>query len=414
MWLLLAGCGGGVQTLAGDELEGDDAGECTDAEDNDGNGHTDCEDEGCAGSPDCASAWDDLPPSTPLIAISPAAPTADDDLLCEVVEDSVDPEDQDVTLRFAWLRDGSATGLTDAALTADQTTTGDTWTCEVTPNDGTQDGPSGSSTVTIAAGNQAPSAPAVTLHPADPATNQPLQCATLTQAVDPDGDPLEMLYRWEVGGVDAGLDTEIIAKSETAEGETWTCFAAATDGQLTSAEASASATIGQRAYTDDITGLGGTTYSASSCFGGCDSSSYHAPNAFDDNHGTSGYSTWHATWTGGPEWIAVDFGEGNAYAVTRYGLMGASFHEGYRVRDFELQGSDDGETWTTVDRVEDANLAFVMYGGEAMSFWEVEHESAYQHWRYLITENEGGQTFADEVGIVEIEMFGDAEVQPWD
>ena len=51
------------------------------------------------------------------------------------------------------------------------------------------------------------------------------------------------------------------------------------------------------------------------------------------------------------------------------------------------------------------------YGGEPFSYWEVANEQAFRHWRYLITDNEGGQTYADEVGIVEIEMF---EAEPVD
>jgi hypothetical protein len=91
--------------------------------------------------------------------------------------------------------------------------------------------------------------------------------------------------------------------------------------------------------------------------------------------------------------------------------MGATFHEGYRVRDFALQGSEDGQTWATVDAVTGANLVYVMYGGEALSYWEVEHDLSFRYWRYYITANEGGQTYADEVGIVEIEMFEDEPVE---
>ncbi|MDP2306069.1 MAG: hypothetical protein Q8P18_08575 [Pseudomonadota bacterium] len=49
--LLVAGC-----TV---EVEGDDAGECADAADNDRNGYFDCDDLGCKGSPDCDEAEGD-------------------------------------------------------------------------------------------------------------------------------------------------------------------------------------------------------------------------------------------------------------------------------------------------------------------------------------------------------------------
>jgi len=410
VWALGA-CSGGYEVVDGAPAEGDDPGECTDGTDNDGNGDTDCDDAGCASSPDCEEgASDNAPPLAPVVVISPDAPTADDDLFCEIVEISEDPEGETVETTLSWTRDDAATGMTDATLSAEHTTAGDSWTCVATPNDGVQDGPTGTDTVSIAEGNRAPSAPEVSIHPSEPATNQPLQCVVLTEAVDPDGDELTTTFAWSVDGTETPLTEDTIAKTETAPGETWTCIASASDGELSSEEATASATVEEARYSDDITGLGGTSYSASSCYGGCDDTTYYADHAFDDNPGTAGYSTWHTTWTGGPEWIAVDLGEGNDWAVTRYGLMGASFHEGYRVRDFELQGSDDGESWTTVDSVSDANLAYVMYGGEAFSYWEVDNDTAYRHWRYLITANEGGQTYANEVGIVEIEMFGDEPV----
>ncbi|MEC8425686.1 MAG: discoidin domain-containing protein, partial [Myxococcota bacterium] len=347
----------------------------------------------------------------PVVAITPAAPTADDDLVCTVVEPSTDPEGATVTTTLAWLRDGAATGLSVETVPAAQTAAGDSWTCEATGHDGTQAGPVGSASVAIAEGNRAPSAPEVAIHPSAPATNQPVTCVVETAPVDPDGDAVTVSFSWAVDGADAGITGDTLARADTAPGEEWTCVATASDGVLTSPEAVATAAITEARYTGDITGLGGTTHTASSCFLGCSDTTYQAANAFDDNRGTAGYSTWHATWTGGPEWIAVDFGAGNAWAVTRYGLMGASFHEGYRVRDFSLQGSDDGVTWITVDTVTIASLAYVIYGGEPLSYWDVDNEDAYRHWRYLITDNEGGQPWADEVGIVEIEMFADEPVE---
>ena len=43
----------GEENKTNDDYEGDAAGECSDAADNDRDGDFDCDDEGCAGSPDC-------------------------------------------------------------------------------------------------------------------------------------------------------------------------------------------------------------------------------------------------------------------------------------------------------------------------------------------------------------------------
>ena len=300
---------------------------------------------------------------------------------------------------------GAGTAFTTAELPADETRGRETWTCFVYASDGAIEGPPGESSVTTAPENSPPSAPGVAIVPTDPATNQPLRCELVVASIDDEGDLITYRTEWLQNGSATGQTESSVSSTTTAVGDEWTCRITANDGALDSGSGEATVTIGDARYSGDVTGLGGTSYSASSCFGGCDDSTYAAANAFDDNPGTAGYSTWHATWTGGPEWIAVDFGEGNDKTITRYGLMGASFHEGYRVRDFSLQGSHDGMAWDTIDTVTDANLAYVMYGGEPFSYYAVENDNAYRHWRYLITANEGGQTYANEVGIVEIEMF---------
>ncbi len=53
--VLALGCLG----IGDKDVEGDEAGECSDGADNDQNGLFDCDDEGCAGSPDCEEEIDD-------------------------------------------------------------------------------------------------------------------------------------------------------------------------------------------------------------------------------------------------------------------------------------------------------------------------------------------------------------------
>ena len=412
--LLALGCGGDLSKTIDTTPEGDAAGECTDTLDNDDNGLVDCADPGCAAAPDCTDTGlspDNAPPSAPTVAITPADPEAGEALTCTLLTPGEDPDGDPVTHRFAWEVGGAGTAFASETVPAAETGPEETWTCIVTPDDGTSTGPSASDSVTTQAANRPPPAAAVRVVPAEPAVNQPLLCEVVELPEDPDGDTVQVDMAWLRDGVETGLAGDTVDRLQTAEGEQWTCVATPSDGMDAGPATTAEVRIGTAQYTGDVTGLGDTFYSASSCFLGCDEPTYAAANAFDDNPGTSGYSTWHTTWTGGPEWIAVDFGEGNTRTITRYGLMGASFHEGYRVRDFELQGSSDGNIWTTVDTVTDANLAYVMYGGEPFTYFEHAHTDAYRHWRLLITDNEDGQTYADEVGIVEIEMFEDAPVE---
>ncbi len=69
------------------------------------------------------------PPTAPTVAIEPESPTADDALRCVIVQESVDPDEQAVTYRFDWAVDGSWLGLDSADLSADQTRSGEEWSC---------------------------------------------------------------------------------------------------------------------------------------------------------------------------------------------------------------------------------------------------------------------------------------------
>ena len=57
----LGGCeGGDDDDTTEEEIEGDEAGECSDGADNDQDGLFDCDDAGCEGSPDCDGDDDDI------------------------------------------------------------------------------------------------------------------------------------------------------------------------------------------------------------------------------------------------------------------------------------------------------------------------------------------------------------------
>jgi len=97
------------------------------------------------------------PPEAPEVSISPEAPSVgEDDLVCVVDVASTDADGDAIAYDFAWDVDGAAfTGAISTYLTGDTVSSADythdqTWTCTVTPNDGIEDGPSASESVTIA------------------------------------------------------------------------------------------------------------------------------------------------------------------------------------------------------------------------------------------------------------------------
>jgi len=340
-------------------------------------------------------------PSAPGVGISPEAPEDGDAMTCQVLEDSVDPDGRQVYYVYSWTVDGVETEH-GAEVPADTTQPFESWTCTVTPFAGDVEGEAATASVAIIDGNDAPGPPTIRIFPADPADNQDLVCEVLDDGDDPDGDALEVTTEWLVEGESIAHEGPV-DRSMTSEGESWTCSARSSDGELSSPAVTATASIGPPEYTGDLSANEGAAYSASDCFACPDETWYIADKAFDDLTCTT-TCTWHTTWNDGPHWVAVDFGEGNEIAVSRYTMMGATFSSSYSARDWELQGSTDGGTWDTLHTVTSAGLEYVMYGSESPTMYTFENATAYRHWRIHVSANEGGH----ELGIMEIELMSDA------
>lgn len=112
------------------------------------------------GTPASASvSVDNTAPGAPSVVITPDPPAGNDDLLCEIDVDSIDPDADSVSYTFSWTVDGTAyTGATTTYETGDTidasaTTRGEVWTCTVTPHDGYVSGTSASYSVTISTGS---------------------------------------------------------------------------------------------------------------------------------------------------------------------------------------------------------------------------------------------------------------------
>ena len=136
----------------------------------------------------------DNAPSQPVLAIGPTQPTASDTLTATIVQDSIDPEGEAVTMTWKWTRNGSVVdGLTEPEVDSEETNAGEEWTVYAIPSDGTQEGLAGSATVRIVTPsgtenpeeevNVAPSAPIVSIAPANAKTAEDL-VATMVQEVE--------------------------------------------------------------------------------------------------------------------------------------------------------------------------------------------------------------------------------------
>jgi hypothetical protein len=148
------------------------------------------------------------PPSPPVVSL-PAEVSTLDDLVVNVLVDSVDPEGASVDYEYVWDRDGTSVNASDLVPAA-VTTRGETWTVTVTPNDGLLDGPPSLASVTVM--NTAPSLIDVALSPDPPRTDDLLVAAPVGWT-DADGDSPAYEYAWTVNGNSAG-DT-----SDTLDGD---------------------------------------------------------------------------------------------------------------------------------------------------------------------------------------------------
>lgn len=97
-------------------------------------------------------------PTAPVVAITPTRPDPSDNLYCGIVTSSTDADGDRVSYSYNWYKDGSLTPWTSNTVSSTYTAHGEGWECVVTPNDGEEDGSTGSDYVTINDGT-APDAP---------------------------------------------------------------------------------------------------------------------------------------------------------------------------------------------------------------------------------------------------------------
>lgn len=178
------------------------------------------------------------PPTAATVALSPMAPTTNDDLTVVILADGADPEGAPVSYRYVWFQDGVVRGdLTESVLPASETAKGQIWLVSVVASDGTVDG--GVATAEVQIANAPPSAPAVEISPAEPSERSALVCSLLSESSDDDGDEVDYTFTWEVDRAPFATTATTTHRGDTIEagsasvGE-WVCSVVADDGESTS------------------------------------------------------------------------------------------------------------------------------------------------------------------------------------
>ena len=167
------------------------------------------------------------PPPAPSVSISPATPNNNDDLNAVVIEQP-DPDGDPITFSYAWLRDGVLTSHTSTSVPASATSGNETWTIQVTPNDGYIDGDIAQTSVTVT--NSAPAVIDVQITPSTPYNDSTLTC--VENAVDPDSDPLTTTYEWNntsTGNVLGTGSTVALDSSIASRNDVISCSVTVTD-----------------------------------------------------------------------------------------------------------------------------------------------------------------------------------------
>jgi hypothetical protein len=187
-------------------------------------------------------------PPVATVAFEPVSPTKGGAL--KAVATATDADDDTVTFTYAWLRDGQTTTFAGDTIAADQLARGQQWQVTVTPNDGAENGPSATASVTI--GNAQPVIASVALAPENPTKATALSAAPAAPS-DLDGDVVTLRYEWRVNGtVIDGQTGPNLATSFFNKGQVVTVTITPNDTKDDGVPASASVTIGNIAPTAPV------------------------------------------------------------------------------------------------------------------------------------------------------------------
>lgn len=187
------------------------------------------------------------PPSVTTITLSPSTVYTNDTLTASVTATDLDGDT--LTYSYDWYVDGFPRGSSTSASLSGVSyfDKGQSVYVVVTPNDGTNDGATGtSSTLTVL--NSAPTTPVVEITPNSAFESDDLTCTVTTDSADADGDIVTYSFLWDVDGVaytgaTNAIDSSVVSGVDVGAGETWMCGVEASDGATISTAGTNSLTI---------------------------------------------------------------------------------------------------------------------------------------------------------------------------
>lgn len=190
-------------------------------------------------------------PTMTSVSLSPVSADETSTLTCSPAASDVDGDS--VHFAYAWYVDSSVIASTTSTLTGASFNAGNSVYCRVTPNDGTDAGPSmDSAAVTIA--NTAPSVSSVSLTPSTASEGDTLTCSPTGS--DPDGDSILYSYAWYVDSLLISASNATLSGTDFASGNTVQCRVTPSDAAGSgSAVSSSTVTISNSAPVMTSVGL---------------------------------------------------------------------------------------------------------------------------------------------------------------
>ena len=138
------------------------------------------------------------PPGMPGISLTPANPTAADDLVVEIVTPATDPDGDEVEYRVAWTVDGEQLeGVEGLTLESMFTRRGERWTVNVTSFDGIEGG--GVAVKRVDIENTLPTVESISISPSEAYEKTELVCV-YSEPQDMDNDVIDQRQAWSVNG----------------------------------------------------------------------------------------------------------------------------------------------------------------------------------------------------------------------
>ena len=174
--------------------------------------------------------FDNIPPYSPIVSLSPLAPQTQDTITATLIFDPTDPDGDPVSLAYTWKKDGIEQTINGDTILHTQTQKGEIWTLEAYTFDGSLQSSLVSVSTTIR--NTPPFINSIETSTNTPSAGAPISIEDI-QAEDADNDSVSLEIQWYQDGVlrPEFRNDQIIPADQTRKDEIWEASIIPHDGE---------------------------------------------------------------------------------------------------------------------------------------------------------------------------------------